>query len=71
MLQTVPTDSSPLLVDSREAARLLCICERSLWKLTDDGAIPCIRMGRAKRYHLETLRQWVRDQQTSGTDQPA
>lgn len=44
-----------LLVDTREAARLLSISERTLWTLTNQGAIKCIRVGRAVRYSLSSL----------------
>lgn len=53
----MPLDS--LLVDAREAARLLCISDRTLWTMTDRGVIPCIRIGRAVRYSVDDLRSWI------------
>jgi excisionase family DNA binding protein len=54
----------PILVDSREAARLLAISTRKLWSLTDCGEIPCLRIGRAVRYAVEDLQQWVKGRTT-------
>ena len=53
-----------ILVDSREAARLLAISTRKLWSLTDCGEIPCLRIGRAVRYAVEDLQQWVKGRTT-------
>ena len=49
-----------LLLTGREAARMLAICERTLYTLTKAGAIPAVRIGRAMRYSVEDLRAWVR-----------
>ncbi len=57
---TPPPPEPPLLVDSREAARLLACCERTLWGLTRDGKLPAIRMGRAVRYSRATLLEYIR-----------
>lgn len=53
------SDASPLLVDSREAARLLAISPRSLWSLTACGAIPSRRIGRSVRYSPADLSDWI------------
>jgi excisionase family DNA binding protein len=45
----------PLLLTSREAARFLHISGRKLWQLTADGAVPCVRLGRAVRYDRRDL----------------
>lgn len=39
-----------LLLKSREAANVLAISERTLWKLADEGDIACVRFGRNKRF---------------------
>ncbi len=49
----------PLLVDSREAARLLGVSERTLWGLTDAGELPAIYLGRAKRYAVGELEAFI------------
>ena len=43
------TDIGPLLVNTKTAAMLLCVSERTLWTMTNCGDIPCVRIGRAKR----------------------
>jgi len=50
---------APLLVDAREAARLLAVSARTLWTLTDSGALPCVRIGRLVRYRPTDLAAWV------------
>lgn len=56
---------TPLAVDSKEAARLLGIGERTLWTLTNAGAIPCVRIHAtgvskpAKRYLVSDLREYL------------
>ena len=52
-------DSQTLLLSSREAAKRLCISERTLWTLTDRGEIRCIRMGAAKRYPISELERFI------------
>ncbi len=54
----------PLLVDEREAARLLGVSPRTMWQLNHDGVIPEIRVGKGgKRYSVATLRAWVESQE--------
>ena len=49
-----------LLVSPREAARLLSICEKTLWTLSKNGEIPAVRIGRAVRYSMDELQAWIR-----------
>ncbi len=53
-----------LLVDAGEAARILSIGKRKLWSETNCGNIPSVRIGRAVRYSVESLREYVRQQST-------
>lgn len=55
-----------LLVDAREAARMLCISERKLWSLTNCGEVPHVRLGRALRYPVADLQTWIRSQTKGG-----
>lgn len=57
---------SPLLVNSKEAARMLGISSRTLWNWTVSGGIQCVRNGRILRYDPEVLRQWVAAHTMSG-----
>jgi predicted site-specific integrase-resolvase len=58
-MTTTPTDTAPLLVNAKEAARLLGISARLLWTLTNRGEVPCVRLGGAVRYRPETLQRIV------------
>lgn len=49
-----------LLVNAKEAGRLLSIGERKLWELTNINAIPSRKIGRSRKYSIEELRAWVR-----------
>lgn len=60
--QTPPPQVTPLLVAPREAAKILAICERTLFALTKAGDIPAVRIGRAVRYSVDDLRGWIKKQ---------
>ena len=49
----------PWLFTSKEAAKALCISERTLYALAKAGEIPAVRVGRAVRYDPADLRAWV------------
>ncbi len=51
---------TPLLISGREAAKLLSVCERTLYTLTKAGEIPAVRIGRAVRYSMDDLKEWIR-----------
>ncbi len=51
-----------LLVDTREAARLLSISERTLWTLTNQGSIKATKIGRAVRYSVAALEAFIAKQ---------
>jgi len=48
-----------LLVTAREAAKMLSICEKTLWTLTKNGQIPSVRIGAAVRYDPRDLTRWI------------
>jgi excisionase family DNA binding protein len=56
----------PLALRPREAAKALGISPRLLWQLTQDGHIPCVRVGGGKRktvlYPLADLQAWLTQQ---------
>jgi predicted DNA-binding transcriptional regulator AlpA len=58
---TSPAALQPLLVDVREAARLLACSERTLWGLTSPrGPIPSVKIGRRSvRYSVADLQAFV------------
>jgi len=57
---TTQTMDRPLLLTTREAAKAIQICEKTLWSLTDPrGPIRCVRIGRAVRYDPADLSAWI------------
>jgi excisionase family DNA binding protein len=52
-----------LALRPREAAKALGISTRTLWQLTHDGHIPCVRVGSGKRrtvlYPTADLQAWL------------
>jgi predicted site-specific integrase-resolvase len=54
---------SPLALRPREAARMLGISPRTLWSWTQDGIVPCARVGTGKRktilYSVVDLQAWL------------
>ena len=58
-MSTSSVTSEPFLVDAREAARLLKISTRTLWSLTNRRELSAVRIGRAVRYRLTTLREFA------------
>jgi excisionase family DNA binding protein len=51
-----------LLINSREAAKLLSISERTLWGLKESGSLPYVRIGRSVRYGRADLETWIEEQ---------
>lgn len=56
---TIDQGQFRLLLSVREAATAMGICEKTLWTLTQTGEIPVIRIGRAVRYPVDGLREWI------------
>jgi excisionase family DNA binding protein len=54
-------DPSKLLLTHREAAKMLSLSERTLWKLAQTGVIPAVRFpgNRAVRYSREALQERI------------
>jgi hypothetical protein len=61
-----PANLPPLLVNTKEAARLLGISARLLWTLTNCGDVPCVRLGGAVRYRVESLQRLVARREGKG-----
>ncbi len=58
--QTPRPQAAPLLVSHREAARMLAVCERTLYSLVQAHEIPVVQIGRGVRYSVEDLKAWVK-----------
>lgn len=55
-----PPEDQELLIDSREAAKLLKVSSRTLWSMQKEGRMPApIRIGRVVRWSYEALKRWV------------
>lgn len=55
-----PPEDQGLLIDSQEAAKLLKVSPRTLWRMQTSGEMPApIRLGRAVRWSAEVLKKWV------------
>jgi excisionase family DNA binding protein len=54
----------PLALRPKEAAKALGISSRTLWQLTHDGAIGCVKTGSGKRrivlYPVKVLEDWLK-----------
>jgi excisionase family DNA binding protein len=54
--------SMKLLLSAREAAKAMSISERTLWTLTKEGKIPCVRIKKRVLYNLRELERWIENQ---------
>lgn len=61
-----PSAVAKLLLKPREAAKVLSISPSLLWRLTNAGTIPCVRLSSRLLYDREVLEQFVK---TLGTQQ--
>jgi excisionase family DNA binding protein len=73
MTLTIPSQGMQdvLLVDPKEAARLLAISQRTLWKWTFEAqsALPYVRVGRLVRYSVGDLMRWIESRRQGGNVQ--
>lgn len=63
------TDELPLIMTIEEASKYLRIPLSSLYKLAQDGKIPCQKVGRHWRFRKETIDRWL-DERTVIKDKP-
>jgi excisionase family DNA binding protein len=49
----------PMLLNSRQAAKALGVCERTLYSLTKSGQLHPVHIGRAVRYDRQDLREFI------------
>jgi excisionase family DNA binding protein len=52
------------LMTSKQAAKYLCICERTLWGLSESGGIAKVKIGRAVRFDIADLDSFIEQQKT-------
>ena len=53
------TDDLPLVMTIEEASKYLRVPLSSLYKLAQDGKIPCQKVGRHWRFRKETIDRWL------------
>jgi excisionase family DNA binding protein len=59
------SSNETLLLTSVQAAKALTISARTLWQLTQDGKIRCVRINRLVRYDLQDLLAYIEQQKKS------
>jgi excisionase family DNA binding protein len=57
-----------LLLTPREAAKMLSLCEKTLWSLTKRGELPAVRIGRSGRYDVADLQAFNNGQKGASHD---
>lgn len=55
-----------LLLTPKQAAKALAISQRKLWGMTASGEISHVRLGRCVRYRLDSLNQFLAEQEVGG-----
>ena len=58
----------PLVVDSKTAAAMLCVSERTLWAMAHerDDRLPHVKFGRLTRYRISDLEEWIKSRRKGG-----
>jgi excisionase family DNA binding protein len=57
-----------ILLNPAEAAALLSVSERTLWNLTENGHIRCLRIGELKRYRRAALEAFAENEELSPSE---
>ena len=60
----------PQVLTIDEASNYLRIPLSSLYKLAQEGKIPCQKVGRHWRFRKETIDHWLDDRMTKSKEQP-
>ena len=61
-----PVPLAPLLVDQREAARLLGISPRTVFTLATSGRLPFLRIGRLKKFAVADIEAFIARERIGG-----
>ena len=64
------TDNLPPVMTIQEASKYLQIPLSSLYKLAQDGKIPCQKIGRHWRFRKETIDRWL-DERSVTSNKPS
>jgi len=52
----------PILLKRPDAAKMLNVSKKTVFNLTKSGMIPCVRIGRAVRYPVQALHDYIENQ---------
>jgi predicted DNA-binding transcriptional regulator AlpA len=58
-----------ILIDANAAASALGVCSKTVWTLTKNNDLPCVRIGQRVLYDPRDLRTWVDRQKTTAENQ--
>jgi excisionase family DNA binding protein len=56
----------PKLVTAREAAKVLGVCEKTLWSIANRGEISVVRIGRRVCYDQNDLHRFIESKKATG-----
>ncbi len=63
--ETSSAEPVRLLLSTRETARALSVCQRTLSEITRRSDLPCVRIGRSGRYAIADIREYIAKNRTS------
>lgn len=49
----------PLLINVKQAAKLLSVSERKVHDLRIHEGLPCVKLGRSLRFRVDQLKEWL------------
>jgi hypothetical protein len=59
--------AAPLLVSERVAASMLSVCPKTVYNMRMSGQLPCVKLGQAVRYSVDSLHQFIKAKETFST----
>lgn len=57
--QTSGAGSVPQLLTVPDVARMLCLHEKTVYRLVRSGQLPCVRLGSRVRFHPTDVLRWL------------
>jgi excisionase family DNA binding protein len=61
------TENGRLLLDADQAAELLGLTRKQIYKLAREHQIPHLKVGRYLKFRRESLEAWIREQEIGAT----
>jgi len=55
----------PILLNVRETAAFLGISQTTVWKLTKEGTLPSVKLGRSVKWRRETLERRIEEMESA------